>query len=332
MAADVTAIIPNWNGSARLRRLLPALRRQSAPLAEIVVVDNGSGDDSQSAAADFQARWIALGANRGFAAAVNAGIRNSSSRWLAILNNDIEPQTDWLEQLLKAAENAAAPYAAGRLLSWDHPGTLDGCFDLLSRSGLAWRAGHGQPAHLYAQPGKIRCAPFTAVLVQRDLFQRVGLLDERYGSYLEDVDFGLRCAVAGYEGVYEPAAIARHEGSATLGRWSPGMVRLLSRNQVLFIAKHFPEGWPARFGIPVLAGQLLWAFLALRRGRLISWVQGKLDALASWGEWRRHAEATPAPVLHRILLEDEKLIQRLQACGSPDRFWSLYFRLLGNPK
>lgn len=330
MAADVTAIIPNWNGAERLRRLLPALSRQSVKFARVLVVDNGSGDASQEVSESAGCEFLPLGCNRGFAPAVNAGIRGSSTAWVAILNNDIEPEEAWLERLLGAAESAGAEYATGRLVHWTSPDVLDGCFDLLSRSGLAWRAGHGQPAGLFLEPRKIRCAPFTAILLRRALFDRVGLLDERFGSYMEDVDFGLRCAASGYHGLYEPSAVARHEGSATLGAWSPRMVELLSRNQILLIAKHFPEGWTSRFGLPVAVGQLLWAVMAARHGRLLSWLKGKRSALAHWGEWRRHAEAAPGAVLEGILRQDEELIRVLQNAGTRDRFWSLYFRLLGS--
>ncbi len=66
--------------------------------------------------------------------------------------------------------------------------------------------------------GRIRMAPMTAALFHRTLFETVGLLDESFESYLEDVDFGLRCAVAGRSGIFVPQAVAYHRGSATGGR------------------------------------------------------------------------------------------------------------------
>lgn len=329
MAAEITIVIPNWNGAARLSRLLPALRRQSLAPCRVIVVDNGSSDSSRDETARAGAECIALSANQGFAPAVNAGVRAASTPWVGILNNDVDLEPDYLERLLCSAESSGASFATGRILQWTRPELLDACYDLISRSGLAWRAGHGQPADNYLEPARIRCAPFTALAVRRDLFETVGYLDERFGSYLEDVDFGLRAAAAGAWGIYEPSAVARHEGGATLGQWSPRMVELLSRNQVLLIAKHFPEGWTSRFGIPVVVGHLLWGLLALRHGRFLAWLKGKRSALSSWGEWRRHAAATPGAELESILRSDERLIHRLQTAGQPDMFWSLYFRCLG---
>lgn len=283
MAAEVTIIVPNWNGAGRLSRLLPSLDRQTVAPLRVVVVDNGSTDSSRDEAARCGAGWIAFSANLGFAAAVNAGVRASTTPWVAILNNDVDLDAGYFERLLSAAGGSGASFATGRILQWANPELLDACYDLVSRSGLAWRAGHGQPAAHYQEPARIRCAPFTALLVRRELFETVGYLDERFGSYLEDVDFGLRAAAAGAWGVYEPGAVARHEGSATLGQWSPRMVELLSRNQVLLIAKHFPEGWTSRFGLPVFVGHLLWGLLALRHGRFSAWLKGKRAAFSSWG-------------------------------------------------
>ena len=83
-------------------------------------------------------------------------------------------------------------------------------------------------------------APGTASLFRAELFRRVGLLDESFDSYLEDVEFGLRCACLHYSGRYAPDAVAYHVGSATLGRWHPNVARLVSRNQVLLVAKYYP--------------------------------------------------------------------------------------------
>ena len=75
---------------------------------------------------------------------------------------------------------------------------------------------------LWNQPRTIQLAPFTAAVFRAGVFERVGFLDERFESYLEDVDFGLRCAEAGLGGLYVPEAVAYHQGSATLGRWHRG--------------------------------------------------------------------------------------------------------------
>ena len=177
-----------------------------------------------------------MGRNAGFAAAVNRGIREARGEWLAILNSDVELAPDYLEKL--AAPDA--PFATGRILS-PH-GTLDATFDLTSRAGTTWRAGAGMADTApFDRACDIASPPFTAVLVRADVFERAGLLEERFESYLEDAEFGLRCARLGIQGRYVPEARAVHAGSATLGRWHPETVRRIARNQLFLAARHLPR-------------------------------------------------------------------------------------------
>ncbi|MEO7143718.1 MAG: glycosyltransferase family 2 protein, partial [Bryobacteraceae bacterium] len=200
---------------------------------------------------------------------------------------------------------------------------IDGAFDLIARSGCAWRCGQGRPdGETWNQPRKIHMPPFTAALFRRDLFNRVGLLDERFESYLEDVDFGLRCASQGLGGVYAPDAVAYHEGSATLGEWNPDTVRRLSRNQVWLVAKHF-RGDPLW---PVLAGQLLWAFVAFRHGGAVAWCRGKWQGLHDFSKVRREGAGGERLPLG-FLRESERGIWYLQNHTGFDLYWRIYFWL-----
>jgi GT2 family glycosyltransferase len=331
-ARRVTAVIPNWNGRQRTERLLEKLRAQTHPLSEVIVVDNGSEDGSVEMARRRGARVIELGRNAGFSGAVNRGLAEARTEWVAILNNDVEPAPDWLERLREAARQAGAWFATGKLLSGHDRSRIDGAFDALCRGGCAWRAGHGLPdGPEWSRPRRIRLAPLTAALVRAEVFQKVGALDERFESYLEDVEFGLRCALAGGWGVYVPGAVAYHTGSATLGVWHRDTVRMISRNQLLLVAKHYSPRELGRWGWPILAAQLLWGLVALRRGRPGAWLRGKWEALRMWGGLRREAAwrgARPRR-LSRILRVSEGEIFRLQRQAGFEAFWRLYFALTG---
>ena len=326
--SDVSVIIPNWNGAGRLERTLSSLARQTLPPAEVIVVDNGSTDASAAAAEALGARLIRLNSNLGFAAAVNRGLAASESTWVAIVNNDVVLSDNWLQQLLTAAQATAAPFACGCLLALNSPGQIDGCYDLLARSACACRVGHGRnDAARYSTPERIHWAPFTAALFERALFTRLGPLDERFESYLEDVDFGLRCALAGVSGLYVPEATAWHEGSATLGVWSPRMVRLIARNQLLLVAKNYSVGWLRDLLWPVLTGQLLWGLAALRRGRFLDWLQGKREGLQLYDAIRRNSRQAPLARLLAVLESSEDALRRDQQGPGADRYWKLYFKL-----
>ncbi len=321
---SVSIVIPNWNGATRLARLFECLEQQTHSIAEIIVVDNGSTDDSAAVAARSRASVIELRANTGFSHAVNRGIRAAASGWIAILNNDVWLESDWLQNLIESAIALGAWFATGKLLDAARKDRLDGAFDAICRGACAWRCGHGRPdSELWNQPREIRFAPLTAALFRAELFERVGLLDEDLESYLEDVDFGIRCAQAGLAGRYVPGAVAYHQGSATLGSWHPDTVRKIARNQLLLVAKHYPRGWIIRYGWPIFIAQALWGLTALRHGRFLAYLQGKLDGLRSF----RKSRGESCVRFPAILAESEREIRELQRLTGFDLYWRLYFAL-----
>ena len=242
---------------------------------------------------------------------------------MAVVNNDVELPPDWLERLMAGLEMGAW-FATGRILQARDPKRIDATCDELCRGGTAWRVGNGRlDGPPFREKREIRCAPFTAALFRAELFAKIGLLDERFESYLEDVDFGLRCAVAGCAGRYMPEAVAWHEGSATLGRWHPETTRLIARNQMFLIAKHYSRRMIWRYGWPILVAQGLWGFVAVRHGRGWAWARGKVQGLRAWGELRGGAAGGVAGVL----CAGEREIRRVQRESGQDWYWTLYFLL-----
>ena len=320
--SHVTVVIPNWNGARKLVTVLDSLRNQTRPMGEVIIIDNGSTDDSIAVAEQAGARVIALDSNRGFAHAVNRGIDQANGDWIAVLNNDVELEPNWLALLIAEAETREAWFATGKLLGLR--GQIDGTYDAICRGACSWRCGSGRAdGPQWNQSRTIQFAPFTAAVFRAELFKRIGKLDEDYGSYLEDVDFGIRCALSGLTGVYVPAALGQHQGSATLGRWHSESVRQIARNQVLLIAKHYPRNWIARYGWPVLIAQALWGVVALRHGAGFAYLKGKLDGLRSFGPMRRAGALGIADVLQ----QSEREIHELQTATGFDAYWRLYFAL-----
>ncbi len=315
-----TAIIPVHNRAHLLASLLDTIARQTMPFAETIVVDNASTDGAADAARARGCRVIAMKENAGFARAVNAGWKAAATEWVAILNSDVELEDRWLETLAAAAGSAA--FAAGTILDAASRKTIDGTYDLVSRAACAWRAGHGEVVHPNAITRgcitPIAIAPATACLFRRDVLEQLSGFDESFGSYLEDVDLGLRCLRRGFSGVYIPDALAWHHGSATLGRWNPRVVRLISRNQVLLIARHFDRALFRSCLWPIIAGQLLWGLVALRHGRPFAWLAGKIEGFRAF-----HLTAQPSPSLREFLVRSECEVRRRAA----DPYWRWYFRL-----
>jgi GT2 family glycosyltransferase len=320
----VTVVIPVWNGRDMLLRLLEKLKQQTYPITEVLAVDNGSEDGAAEAAEQWGARVLRMGSNLGFSRAVNQGIDTCRTEWVALVNSDVEPEPEWLGRLVRAL-TAGTWFAAGKLLSSSEPDRIDGTYDLLSRAGCAWRRGQGRlDGSEYSQRRSISMAPATAALFRTSLFRHVGRFDDAFESYLEDVDFGLRCALEGFKGVYVPDAIAYHQGSASLGKWSPGMVRRIARNQVFLVAKHYAPSLVRQYWWSILVGQALWGMLALRHGTGWSFAMGKIEGLRRFRSMR---QAQDGGRLARILEDGEREIRETQCRAGFDWYWRTYFLL-----
>jgi GT2 family glycosyltransferase len=322
---SITAIVPVWNGRELLERLLASLEAQTEAAAELLVVDNGSTDGAPELARARGARVIPMGRNAGFAAAVNRGIRESRGEWIAVLNSDVELAPDYFAKLL-AACSADAWFATGKILAAGSDHRIDATFDLLCRGGAAWRVGNGRAdASAFSLARPIWSAPWTAALFRAELFQRAGLLEESFESYLEDVEFGLRCAARGFAGQYVPEALAWHRGSATLGRWHPETVRRMARNQLLLLARHYPRRLLLGWFWPIFVAQFLWGAVAVRHGAGFAWLRGEWQGLR--GFFAARGQTLDATVLESILRTNERLIRSIQVSTGFDIFWKLYFLL-----
>ena len=315
----ITVVIPNWNGGARLRRVLRDLGAQTERPRRVIVVDNGSADESDDAAEEAGAEVIRFGSNRGFAPAVNEGLRRAETPLVAVLNNDLELPPDWLSQMAGGLNRYKdASFATGKIFSAQQRDRLDGTFDLVSEGLSAWRAGHGRPdAPVWNRERYVAATSLTAALFKRDVFQTAGFLDEQFESYLEDVDLSIRCSLRGLVGVYLPRAVSYHVGSATLGAWSPRMVELIARNHGALVTKY---GGSRK----TLVAQLLWGLVALRHGAFLAWLRGHRQSAGVEPVELTEEERTR---LRAALGRQEKELGELQKATGEDTFWKLYFLL-----
>ncbi len=328
--SGITVVIPHYNRRALLLRVLETLHRQTAEINQVLIVDNGSQDNSVEAARQLGAQVITLERNYGFAYAVNRGIAAATSEWVAIVNNDVLLSADYLQKLLSTAHQANAQFATGLLLQENDPERIDGTYDLVAHSLCAWRAGNGLPlTAAWRQQRTIHSAPMTAALFQRSLFQQIGGLEERLGSYLEDVEFGLRCKRNSIAGVYVPQAVGWHQGSATRGAWHSQTVRQLARNQLLLAALHYDGPLLRRSCWKLLVGQLLWGGVAIRHNAGRAWLLGKWEGIQQFQRLRREnvSRQENGTALAASILEDERKIRALQRETGSTLYWRLYFWL-----
>jgi GT2 family glycosyltransferase len=222
----VSVIIVIWNSKKYLPACLDALLAQTNKDFEIVIMDNGSTDleylDLEENYPELEMTIKKLNENLGFAVANNIGARLARGKWLALLNADAFPEPDWLEQLLRAADdNPEFTFFASRQIQANTPELLDGTGDTYHVSGLAWRQNYNHPVSKYGiQSGEVFSACAAAALYLRDDFIKVGGFDEDYFSYHEDVDLGFRLRLIGGRCLYVPQAVVYHVGSASTGKTS----------------------------------------------------------------------------------------------------------------
>ena len=279
----MTVVVPNWNGERFLRTCLGSLGRQSFEDFETVLVDNGSTDGSVAIASrDFpEVRVLPLPENRGFSAAVNAGIRSSDAELVALLNNDTETDPGWLEALVGAAEAyPEAGFFASKLVDFEDRSILDGAGDVLRRSGLPYRLGHGEPdLGQYDKSAFVFGACAGAALYRRSMLDEVGLFDEDFFANCEDGDLSFRAQLAGYRCLYVAGSVVYHMGSATFGKRSPTSTRLGTRNSLCLLVKNLPTRLVVRFLPFVVAGQLTRLIVTASTSTLVAHLEGLAGAL-----------------------------------------------------
>ncbi|MCX7838792.1 MAG: glycosyltransferase family 2 protein [Anaerolineae bacterium] len=266
-----SVVIPNWNG-VRLQLLptcLNALRAQTYRDFETIVVDNGSTDDSCAfVAREFpDARVIALSTNRGFASAVNEGIRAARGDVVVLLNNDTEAEPTWLAEIARAfEEHPHAGMVACKLRLFDRRDHIHSAGDFYRVDGIpgnrgVWQVDRGQ----YDDARGVFGACGGAAAYRQTMLDEIGGFDEALGSYCEDVDLNWRARLAGYTVAYAPRAIVYHRLSATGGGALASF--FVGRNVIWVLAKNYPSNLWKKYWRAIVRAQLRITFDALKHWR-----------------------------------------------------------------
>jgi GT2 family glycosyltransferase len=256
---DCSVVIVNYHSEALLRACLESLPSSADPLSlEVIVVDN-SGTARASGVLDAwpDVRLIEAGGNVGFAHACNLGMANARGRHLLLLNPDTVAHPGAVATLSRHLDaSPEAGVVAARLLNPD--GTLQySCRRFprplsifFGRYSLLTRLFPGNPVssdYLYLDWDHVQVRPVdwasgACLMVRRDVFERVGGLDEGYFLFVEDMDWCRRIRDAGHEVVYVPEAEVTHRIGASRGPVPAWVTWERHRSMLRYIRKHF--GWP----------------------------------------------------------------------------------------
>jgi len=281
----LTVAIATYNGRHLLEVALPSLARQRFRDFRVVVVDDGSSDDTVSWLSEsWPTVEVIAQPNAGVTAALNACLRaGRHTELVGLFNNDVELDPDCLGELVAAlAEHPEAGSASPKLLDFERRDVIDGAGDVLTWAGHGHRRGHGERDRgQYDAPREIFGPCAGAAVYRRSALELVGELDEDFFTFFEDVDWSLRAQLAGLSCRYVPSAVVHHMGSATLGAGLTDFARYqLWRNAVWVLAKGMPASLLVRHAPQLLAGQLVNLAVAVRDRKFGIWVRAWRDAIA----------------------------------------------------
>jgi GT2 family glycosyltransferase len=271
--ADVAVVIVDYNAGGFLTRCVGSVLAAAGGLAlDVVVVDNASTDGSARAAAAAypEIRLIETGENRGFAAGVNVGIRATAAPLVFVLNPDAEVSAGSLAAFAEVASEHPRVGAIGPLVR-NPDGTIYSTGRVVPSLGTAvahaflgpflpgnrWSRSYRMEDWDRVSAREVDWISGSAMLLRREALDRVGLLDERFFLYAEDVDLFTRLRNAGWSILFTPELEVTHEGGVSTGR-SRQMHIEHSRSVYKYFAKHHARGW-RRALLP-----LAWIVLRLR--------------------------------------------------------------------
>ena len=342
----VTIAIPSLHRPDLTERCLEFIQQQTLPADEweVVVIENEAQADSILAdPVPPNTRRIELTTNEGTTGSINRAVAATESRFILLLNNDIEMEPAYVETLVRALDSdPKLAFATGKLLRAARRTHLDGAGDAMLMAGAAYRLGHfDQDDGQYGRPMAILGGCGAAVLYRREAFELSGRLDTDFFAYLEDLDLALRAHLLGYTGVYLPDAVAYHIGSATLGDvLHPRIVEYLTRNQIYLLVKDYPRSVFLRLLPRIVVCQCLWFGFALRNGHLAAYLRGWWVGLRGVGKMRyknrelmAKRRITDDEFLARLRASERQIYdwQQSQSPGNRSGLLSFYFRLFGEP-
>lgn len=268
-----TIVVPTWNGVEFLGECLDSLQQQSAP-CRIVVVDNGSTDGTQELLRKHypNVKLIQLDRNYGFAGGVNRGIEyalSEKTEYIALFNNDAVADREWLQRLLGAAiKHPDAGIITGKLLNF--AGTqFDSTGDCYSIWGFPYPRGRDEADRGQYKTGEYVCSGTGgASLYRAAMLNQVGLFDESFFAYYEDVDLSLRAQLQNWKVYYQPTAVARHRTGSTSSKIS-GFARYHSiKNFFYLYLKNMPGSLFWRYLPRFAVAALLMLANSVKRGQL----------------------------------------------------------------
>jgi GT2 family glycosyltransferase len=256
VSPKLCTIVVNWNRASDTIECLRSLRQGGVESNHVIVIDNGSTDDSVARIASEcpEAEMHQMHGNLGYAKGANAGSKLALERhpdFIFFLNNDAVIAEQSLSKLIEALQrNPDCGLAGPKILYYDNDNIWFAGGSYNRFLGYSKHPGMDGPDDGGGTEGPVGFITGCALLVRRELIERIGGFDEDFNMYAEDIEFGFRARAAGAGSLYVPSALVRHKVSSSLGIpgsnvMTPQRSYFYARNMILLVLKRVP--WPERF-------------------------------------------------------------------------------------
>ena len=242
----VSVVTPNYNGEKFLKTFFESLNEDCEYIDEVIIVDNGSSDKSKeyikSNSFNFPVVLIENSENMGFSPAVNQGILQAKNEFVFSLNNDTEVRKGSIKALVDLISSSEDIFSVqAKMLQYKNKELIDDVGDEYNL--LAWtkKTGENHKSSEYGEVKEIFSSCAGAAMYKKSVLNEIGMFDDNFFAYMEDVDLAIRSRISGYRNLLCPDAIVYHIGSATSGsRYNEFKVRLAARNNVWVVYKNLP--------------------------------------------------------------------------------------------
>lgn len=286
MKDSVAIVVLNWNGIKDTLKCLSSLQKQSYKNYEIILIDNNSTDNSKKILLDYEKKHnnihiIYNSKNYGFAGGVNIGIQysiNKGFKYISLFNNDAVAEENWLKKLVESISDPKVGICTGLFLKQNSK-TIDSTGEQYSKWGLPFPRDRNYKVSKATKGGLVFGATGGASLYRSELFTKIGLFDEDFFAYYEDVDISFRTQLAGWKVIYEPKAIAYHKQGATANKLSGFAVYQTFKNLPLLFIKNVPRELLFSIGIRFYFAYIMMFFKAIINGSGKQAVEGLFKSI-----------------------------------------------------
>ncbi len=279
----VSIIVVNWNGISLLKDCIESILRQTYGNYEIILVDNGSTDDS----ADYieknypRVRLVRLPENRGFTGGNIEGLKQARGAYIALVNNDVMLAQQWVRAMVAGMGSDPHVGTCASRIVLNGSLRIDSVGNAFTTAGSGVKQGEGEDPSRHSSTAPTWGACAAAVLYRKTMLDDVGFLDDMLYLNYEDTDLDFRSMLAGWKSIYVPEAVAHHKISSTLGQFSDRSVYFFARNSLIVWLKDMPSALLLRYIHHRLFYELAtFAYYGLAKGKWLSFIRGKCSALS----------------------------------------------------